>query len=166
MLTTHCKYGNIKKGDTTMDEKNYEVIDLTEQDQVDYTPEIGAIEEPNGEGENPETVEAVETVEEIEEPEEEPAVEAAVEEEIIDAGGTTEEEETPVPEDPIAARITALESQIDILVDKLNVIVSTVSNIEDMEKKRAAGPQGFFKPVPDGSEPGKADLPRIERIYK
>ena len=149
-----------------MDEKNYEVIDLTEQDQVDYTPEIGAIEEPNGEGENPETVEAVETVEEIEEPEEEPAVEAAVEEEIIDAGGTTEEEETPVPEDPIAARITALESQIDILVDKLNVIVSTVSNIEDMEKKRAAGPQGFFKPVPDGSEPGKADLPRIERIYK
>ena len=148
-----------------MDEKNYEVIDLTEQDQVDYTPEIGAIEEPNGEGEIPETVEAVETVEEIEEPEEEPAVEAAVEEETIDADGTTEEE-IPVPEDPIAARITALESQIDILVDRLNVIVSTVSNIEDMEKKRAAGPQGFFKPVPDGSEPGKADLPRIERIYK
>lgn len=147
-----------------MDEKNYEVIDLTEQDQVDYTPEIGAIEEPNGEGENPETVEAVETVEEIEEPEEEPAEEAAVEEETIDAGGTTEE--IPVPEDPIAARITALESQIDILVDKLNVIVSTVSNIEEMEKKRAAGPQGFFKPVPDGTEPGKADLPRIERIYK
>ena len=142
-----------------MNEKNYEVIDLTEQDQVDYTPEIGAIEEPNGEGENPETVE------EIEEPEEEPAVEAAVEEETIDADGTTEEE-IPVPEDPIAARITALESQIDILVDKLNVIVSTVSNIEDMEKKRAAGPQGFFKPVPDGSEPGKAELPRIERIYK
>lgn len=148
-----------------MDEKNYEVIDLTESEQIEREPEIAAIEEPTGEGENPETVEAVETVEEIVEPEEEPAEEAAVEEETIDAGGTTEEE-APVPEDPIAARITALESQIDILVDKLNVIVSTVSNIEDMEKKRAAGPQGFFKPVPDGTEPGKADLPRIERIYK
>lgn len=148
-----------------MDEKNYEVIDLTESEQIDREPEIAAIEETNGEGENPETVEAVETVEEIVEPEEEPAVEASVEEEIINADGTTEEE-IPVPEDPIAARITALESQIDILVDKLNVIVSTVSNIEEMEKKRAAGPQGFFKPVPDGSEPGKADLPRIERIYK
>lgn len=148
-----------------MDEKNYEVIDLTESEQIDREPEIAAIEEPNGEGGNPETVEAVETVEEIVEPEEEPAVEASVEEEIINADGTTEEE-IPVPEDPIAARITALESQIDILVDKLNVIVSTVSNIEEMEKKRAAGPQGFFKPVPDGSEPGKADLPRIERIYK
>lgn len=147
-----------------MDEKNYEVIDLTESEQIDREPEIAAIEEPNGEGENPETVEAVETVEEIVEPEEEPAEEAAVEEETIDAGGTTEED-IPVPEDPIAARITALESQIDILVDKLNVIVSTVSNIEEMEKKRAAGPQGFFKPVPDGTEPGKADLPRIERKY-
>ena len=144
-----------------MDEKNYEVIDLTESEQIDREPEIAAIEETNGEGENPETVEAVETVEEIEEPEEEPAGEAAVEEETIDADGTTEEE-IPVPEDPIAARITALESQIDILV----VIVSTVSNIEDMAKKRAAGPQGFFKPVPDDKEPGKADLPRIERIYK
>lgn len=148
-----------------MDEKNYEVIDLTESEQIDRDPEIAAIEEPNGEGENPETVEAVETVEEIVEPEQEPAEEAAVEEETIDAGGTTEDE-APVPEDPIAARITALESQIDILVDRLNVIVSTVSNIEEMEKKRAAGPQGFFKPVPDGTEPGKADLPRIERIYK
>lgn len=148
-----------------MDEKNYEVIDLTESEQIDRKPEIAAIEEPNGEGENSETVETVETVEEIVEPEEEPAEEAAVEEETIDAGGTTEEE-APVPEDPIAARITALESQIDILVDKLNVIVSTVSNIEEMEKKRAAGPQGFFKPVPDGTEPGKAELPRIERIYK
>lgn len=148
-----------------MDEKNYEVIDLTESEQIDRDPEIAAIEEPNGEGENPETVEAVETVEEIVEPEEEPAEEAAVEDETIDAGGTTEEE-APVPEDPIAARITALESQIDVLVDKLNVIVSTVSNIEEMEKKRAVGPQGFFKPVPDGTEPGKADLPRIERIYK
>ena len=148
-----------------MDEKNYEVIDLTEQDQVEEMPEIGAIEEPTGGGGNPETVETVETAEEIVEPEEEPAEEAAVEEETIDAGGTTEDE-VPVPEDPIAARITALESQIDILVDKLNVIVSTVSNIEEMEKKQAAGPQGFFKPVPDGSEPGKADLPRIERIYK
>ena len=149
-----------------MDEKNYEVIDLTESEQIDREPEIAAIEEPNGEGENPETVEAVETVEEIVKPEEEPAEEAAVEEETIDAGGTTEEEEIPVPEDPIAARITALESQINILVDKLNVIVSTVSNIEEMEKIRAAGPQGFFKPVPDDKEPGKADLPRIERIYK
>lgn len=148
-----------------MDEKNYEVIDLTESEQIDREPEIAAIEEPNGEGENPKTVEAVETVEEIVEPEEEPAVEASVEEEIINADGTTEEE-IPVPEDPIAARITALESQIDILVDKLNVIVSTVSNIEEMEKKRATGPQGFFKPVPDGTEPGKAELPRIERIYK
>ncbi len=148
-----------------MDKKNYEVIDLTESEQIDREPEVAAIEEPNGEGENPETVEAVETVEEIVEPEEEPAEEAAVEEETIDAGGTTEEEIT-VPDDPIAARITALESQIDVLVDRLNVIVSTVSNIEDMEKKRAAGPQGFFKPVPEGSEPGKADLPRIERIYK
>ena len=147
-----------------MDEKNYEVIDLTTSEEVDFEPEIAAIEEPNGEGENPETVEAVETVEEIVEPEEEPAEEAAVEEETIDAGGTTEEE-IPVPEDPIAARIMALESQIDILVDKLNVIVSTVSNIEEMEKIRAAGPQGFFKPVPDGTEPGKAELPRIERKY-
>lgn len=139
------------------DEKTYEMIDLTDQDQIEYDPPVEAVPE--------------------EEPEEE---EYAVVEEVMDESGEEEpaapvedaEENAPDAEpelsveDSINNRINQLNERIDIMLSRLDEIMATVGNINSLELERSRGPQGFFKAVEDGSSPERgADLPKIVRNY-
>ena len=139
------------------DEKTYEMIDLTDQDQIEYDPPVEAVPE--------------------EEPEEE---EYAVVEEVMDESGEEEPaapvedvtENTPDAEpelsveDSINNRINELNERIDTMLARLDEIMATVGNINSLELERSRGPQGFFKAVEDGSSPERgADLPKIVRNY-
>lgn len=138
------------------DEKTYEMIDLTDQDQIEYDPPVEAV------------------------PEEEPEEEYAVVEEVMDESGEEEpaapvedaEENAPDAEpelsveDSINNWINQLNERIDIMLSRLDEIMATVGNINSLELERSRGPQGFFKAVEDGSSSERgADLPKIVRNY-
>ena len=139
------------------DEKTFEMIDLTDQDQIEYDPPIEAIPEEEPEEEEYAVVEEV--IEDSDE--EEPA--APVE----DAEGNAPDAEPELSvEDSINNRINQLNERIDIMLSRLDEIMATVGNINSLEIERSRGPQGFFKAVEDGSSPeGGADLPKIIRNY-
>ena len=139
------------------DEKTFEMIDLTDQDQIEYDPPIEAIPEEEPEEEEYAVVEEV-----IEDSgEEEPAAP------IEDAEGNAPDAEPELSvEDSINNRINQLNERIDTMLSRLDEIMATVGNINSLEIERSRGPQGFFKAVEDGSSPERgADLPKIVRNY-
>lgn len=138
------------------DEKTFEMIDLTDQDQIEYDPPIEAIPE---EPEEEEYAVVEEVIEDSDDNEAEAPVEAAEE----NAPDTVPE---LIVEEDINDRINKLNERIDIMLSRLDEIMATVGNINSLEIERSRGPQGFFKAVEDGSSPeGGADLPKIIRNY-
>ena len=139
------------------DEKTYEMIDLTDQDQIEYDPPVEAV--PEEEPEEEEYAGVEEVSEDSDENEAEAPV-AAAEENAPDT-----EPELSV-EDSINNRINELNERIDMMLARLDEIMATVGNINSLELERSRGPQGFFKAVEDGSSPERgADLPKIVRNY-
>lgn len=124
-----------------------ETIDITEPDQVNQDPIIESIPDVENEQEQPEA--------------EAPGVE---DETLADV---PEEQAEPDLAEKIGEAIKAIADKIDEITNRIEALSSIVDNINNLEEARAAGPQGFFKPV-DGDAPDRpADpLPRIEKIYK
>ena len=124
-----------------------ETIDITEPDQVNQDPIIESIPDVENEQEQPEA--------------EAPGVE---DETLADV---PEDQAEPDLAEKIGEAIKAIADKIDEITNRIEALSSIVDNINNLEEARAAGPQGFFKPV-DGDVPDRlADpLPRIEKIYK
>lgn len=123
--------------------ETFETMDVTKPDQVDEAPIIEPIEQAPAE----------------EKPEDAPGVE---EETLTEANNEAEPEA-----DNIQGSIDSLNARLDAIVEKIETLSKVLDNINNLEEARAAGPQGFFKPVEDGSKP-EADkpFPYIEKIYK
>lgn len=139
-----------------------ETVDLTDTAQIDEDPVISSLPEPEP---DPEQVpdEQIEGVEEIaideEVAEEEPEI-------LADAESDVPEEKVPEVNDEIGAKIANLESLINGLTETLNAMTSRIENINRLEEERAAGPQGFFKPIDDAGNPQPtSENARIIRKY-
>lgn len=137
-----------------MNEPTYETIDLTEQEQIEEEPVVEPVQE---------TEEEI-----IEETREEAEIGSAADEQDETAGEPEEPEAEPEIEPEYAQlfndRFSALESRITALFERLETLAGVLDNINAIEESRAAGPQGFFKPVENGA-PEKGELPYIERKY-
>lgn len=122
--------------------ETFETMDVTKTEQVDESPIIEPIEQAEAQ------------------PEEAPGVE---EETLTEASNEAEPEA-----DNIQGSIDNLNARLDAIVEKIETLSKVLDNINNLEEARAAGPQGFFKPIEDGSEPkpGKQPYPYIEKIYK
>lgn len=122
--------------------ETFETMDVTKTEQVDKSPIIEPIEQAE------------------EQPEEAPGVE---EETLTEASN-----EAAPDADNIQGSIDNLNARLDAIVEKIETLSKVLDNINTLEEARAAGPQGFFKPVEDGSKPKeeKQVLPYIEKIYK
>ena len=124
-----------------------ETIDITEPDQVNQDPIIESIPDVENEQEQPEA--------------EAPGVQ---DEPLADV---PEEQAEPDLAEKIGEAIKALADKIDEITNRIEALSSIVDNINNLEEARAAGPQGFFKPVGGDAPDRPADpLPRIEKIYK
>lgn len=138
-------------------EKTIETIDLTDPEQIDENPVIESFEEPE---KTDIEIEAEETAPEdngdqnAPEPAEDNA-DGTPEEPAVDYGAV------------ISERIDKMESVLKDLYKAIDAITAKIENINNLEEARAAGPQGFFKPIEDDRiEKTNDGLPRIERIYK
>ena len=135
-----------------MTDETFETIDLTDPEQVRQDPIISEILPDQDEEQ---------AIEETE------LTEAAASEDTTETGDDPETPEEQPAEDltKMIAALDGINSVIDALNDRIDKVTEAVAQLVELEQKRAAGPQGFFKPLDQGgSEDGP--LPRIERIYK
>lgn len=132
------------------DNETIETINLTEPGQINENPPIESI---------PDAAPVTDPIERApEEPETDP--EPGVEDETL--------ADVPAPQANIQGSIDELNARIDRVFETLDKITAVLDNINNLENARAAGPQGFFKPIEDGRGETSPDssLPRIEKIYK
>lgn len=132
----------------------YDVLDITETDQILTPEELGETE--------PETAAEEAPAEPEVEPEE--AVEADASEDIVEPETN---EETAEPEDELVGILTGLRDSISAMAARLDAMEIRLAESEAREAARGKKLTGFFAPVPDGMnpDPDGDPLPRIEKKY-
>lgn len=132
----------------------YDVLDITETDQILTPEELGDAEPETAAEEAPAEPEA--------EPEE--AVEADASEDIVEPETN---EETAEPEDELIDILTGLRDSISAMAARLDAMETRIAESEAREAARGKKLTGFFAPVPDGRnpDPDGDPLPRIEKKY-
>lgn len=132
----------------------YDVLDITETDQILTSEELGETEPETAAEEAPAEPEA--------EPEE--AVEADASEDIVEPETN---EETAELEDELVGILTGLRDSISAMAARLDAMETRIAESEAREAARGKKLTGFFAPVPDGRnpDPDGDSLPRIEKKY-
>ena len=132
----------------------YDVLDITETDQILTPEELGTAEPETAAEEAPAEPEA--------EPEE--TVEAGASEDIVEPETN---EETAEPEDELVGILTGLRDSISAMAARLDAMETRIAESEAREAARGKKLTGFFAPVPDGRnpDPDEDPLPRIEKKY-
>lgn len=132
----------------------YDVLDITDTDQIVTPEELGETE--------PETV----AEEAPAEPEAEPEAvdESEAVEDITEPETSAEEAE---PEDELVGILTGLRDSISAMAARLDAMETRIAESEAREAARGKKLTGFFAPVPDGRnpDPDTDPLPRIEKKY-
>lgn len=132
----------------------YDVLDITETDQILTPEELGEAEPEVAAEEAPAEPEA--------EPEE--AVEPDASEDIVEPETN---EETAEPEDELVGILTGLRDSISAMAARLDAMETRIAESEAREAARGKKLTGFFAPVSDGRnpDPDGDPLPRIEKKY-
>ena len=132
-----------------------ETINLTEDAQVDRAPVIESIPETKPES----NIEYAILKDEVKEEADVPGVE---DETLPDV-----QETEPDLAEKMTEALNTLEAKLEETLKRIDQLSAVVDNINKLEEARAAGPQGFFKPVGGDAPVRPSDaLPRIEKIYK
>ena len=134
----------------------YDVLDITETEQIltpeelgEAEPETAAEEAPADPAVEPEEASEPDVSEDIAEPEEK------------------KNEDTAEPEDELVGILTSLRDSISAMAARLDTMETRIAESEAREAARGRRLTGFFAPVPDGvkPDPDVDPLPRIEKKY-
>lgn len=131
----------------------YDVLDITETEQILTPEELGEPEPETAADEAPAEPEAEsEAVTESDDPDD------------ITESETAEEAE---PEDELVGILTGLRDSIGAIAARLDAMETRIAESEAREAARGRKLTGFFAPVPDGRnpDPDTDPLPRIEKKY-
>ena len=132
------------------EEKNFETMDLTDPEEIEKDPII-------------EPVEGLEDTDDS--PADEPADVAPVPE-VDNPDDVPDESSGPDFAEIVSESIDRIAETIDALTVKVDALEKMINELNTLEQTRAAGPQGFFKPLEDSRSETQGDpLPRIERKY-
>lgn len=132
------------------EELNFENMDLTDPEEIEKEP-------------------IIEPVDGLEDTDEAPAAESADVEpdpEADSPGDVPEDSSGPDFAEVVSKSIDRIAGTIDAMTAKVDALEKMINDLNTLEQTRAAGPQGFFKPLEDNRGESQGDpLPRIERKY-